>query len=57
MVKKDKNYNDYVNFMKALEFEEFETLDEIHNEIHKIYHKKITDNGITKDVYSTYIVK
>ena len=46
----DKNYNDYVNFMKALEFE---TLDEIH----KIYHKKITDNGITKDVYSTYIVK
>ena len=53
----DKNYNDYVNFMKALKFEEFETLDEKHNEIHKIYHKKITDNGITKDVYSTYIVK
>ena len=54
----DKNYNDYVNFMKALEFEtlalEFKTLDE---KIHKIYHKKITDNGITKDVYSTYIVK
>ena len=45
----DKNYNDYVNFMKALKFE---TLNEI-----KIYHKKITDNGITKDVYSTYIVK
>lgn len=46
----DKNYNDYVNFMKALEFE-------ILDETHKIYHKKITDNGITKDVYSTYIVK
>jgi hypothetical protein len=46
----DKNYNDYVNFMKALGFK---TLDEKH----KIYHKEITDNGITKDVYSTYIVK
>lgn len=52
----DKNYNDYVNFMKALGFETLK-LDKTHNEIHKIYHKKITDNGITKDVYSTYIVK
>lgn len=50
----DKNYNDYVNFMKALEFE---TLDKKLDEKHKIYHKEITDNGITKDVYSTYIVK
>ena len=51
----DKNYNDYVNFMKALEFE---ILDEIHKIYGiKIYHKEITDNGITKDVYSTYIVK
>lgn len=50
-----KNHEAYCQFMKALGFDEQNSIEE--SIIQDIYYKKLTINNITKEVYCCYIVK
>ncbi len=53
--KGNKNHDAYLSFMEALKFDKKHSFEG--DEIQDAYYKRLTVNGISKDVYSCYIVK